>query len=130
MSDFKTSELRDTSRELQELREQLAASQAREQQLREALSYINHSMNQALLPGNDKHRELILSQSMSAQALALPQDTTALEAMIAKAGEVMRERCAVEAYEWDMAYVLADTAPIGNAEAIRALPVVTLSDLK
>lgn len=32
-----------------------------------------------------------------------------------------RERCAVEAYEWAMAYVTADTAPISISDLLRSL---------
>lgn len=52
------------------------------------------------------------------------QDTSALEAIIAKAGEVMRERAATlwlqcsEEEEWNL------------EEAIRALPGITLEGLK
>lgn len=53
------------------------------------------------------------------QTLALPQDTAALEALLAKAVEMMRDRCLDKACGW-----------IGIDEAIRALPGVTLEDLK
>lgn len=58
-------------------------------------------------------------------ALALPQDTTALEAMITKAGEVMRERAAQE----------GRMAANGNCEdrvrrAILSIANVTLFDLR
>ena len=51
-------------------------------------------------------------------------DNTALEAMIQKAGEVMRERCACKV-DWIL-------APGGKTQgdAIRALPGVTIGDLK
>lgn len=87
--------------------QQLAASQAREVQLREALQqeydyqFINYEGETA---------------PWVAKALALPQDTTALEAMIAEAGEVMRERC--ERESWLMAPVL------------RSIPEVTLEDFR
>lgn len=79
----------------------LAASQAREQQLLEALTVVDGNSNYPI----------------TVEALALPQDTTALEALIARAGEVMRERC-------------ADSTPHISCDAtIRALPGVTLEDL-
>ena len=54
-------------------------------------------------------------------ALAVQPDDSALEAIIKNAGEVMRERCASEScrsHEYDA------------TKAIRALPGVTLGDLK
>ena len=85
---------------------QLAASQAVNQQLLEKVHLaltVNYSREFA------DNRAAILQE-----ALALPQDTTALEAMIVKAGEVMRERC----------------IEVIDCEAIRALPGVTMEDLK
>ena len=81
---------------------QLAASQAREQQLREVIDRIGITSLDARQIADD--------------TLTIPQDTTALEAMIAEAGEVMRERC--ERESWLMAPVL------------RSIPGVTLEDLK
>lgn len=100
------------------LRQQLAASQARELQLREAL------VNTVKLFKGD-HSAPLSSEVIKQQdnALALPSDTTAIETMIQKAGEVMRERCASFA-ETSFAY------RFDNANAIRALPGVTLEDLK
>ena len=114
----------------------LAASQAREQELRGAFqTYI------------DEHEEctdaddwMAMTCSMEAhhvadEALAQPADTTALQAMIAKAGEVMRERCAkactdrsaeTDADDFDE----WDQSNYSCAEAIHALPGVTLEDLK
>ena len=91
------------------LDEKLAASQAREAQLREATECLLHLCDAIGMrhgPVLDKAR----------QALALPQDISALEAMIAKAGEVMRERC--ERESWRMAPVL------------RSIPGVTMEDLQ
>lgn len=65
--------------------EQLAASQAREQQLREALDELV-DLVQAIMEGEYKPDSFTCQPAL--QALALPQDTTALEAMIAKAGDV------------------------------------------
>ena len=104
-----------------------SAGQAREQQLREALqTYI------------DEHEEctdaddwMAMTCSMGAhhvadEALAQPQDTTALSTMIAKAAEVMRERCVRELFG---RFTPVDTARI-LSEAIRAIPGVTLEDIK
>lgn len=99
-------------RENDDLRQQLAASQAREQQLRDELF-------------------AVLVQDMPdfkarLKVYAIPADTTALEALIAKAGEVMRERCRKVAF--DMAY--ADSMAVDVSQTIRALPGVTLEDIK
>lgn len=100
--------------QVDELRQQLAASQLQNTQLRGLLAQF----------ANDLSLTYKQIMSLSAEALALPTDTTALEAMIAKAGEVMRERAATlwlqcsEEEEWNL------------EEAIRALPGVTIEDLQ
>jgi hypothetical protein len=88
------------------LKEQLVSSQLREQQLREAFSDFEW---------NKDEWGFITAVK---EALALPQDTSALEAMIVKAGEVMRERC----------FAIGHSDSID--ESIRALPGVTMKDLK
>lgn len=110
--------------------EQLAATQAREVQLREVIGKAKEGIVQWHVPEN---RYAALDAIN--EALALPQDTTALEAMIAKAGEVMRELAATactdrstgtdtdDFNEWDH-------CNYSCAEEIRALPGVTLEDLK
>ncbi|MDE1545952.1 hypothetical protein PTW32_11025 [Dechloromonas agitata] len=55
------------------------------------------------------------------EAMSTPFTPTALEAMIAKVSKVMRERCRVELKRLDYWY---------SADAIRAIPNVTLEDLK
>ena len=105
-----------------DLEEQLAASQAREQVLREALE--NHSGNYKLSKDECKHIDSLLDASF---------DTTTLEAMIQKAGEVMRERCVGTAQdEMDEQYIDSDTWYAARAcrDAIRTLPGVTMEDLK
>lgn len=95
-----------------DVRQQLVACQAREQQLREALRKIADLRNLGKIE----------PEVVAFEALALPQDTTALQAMIAKAGEVMRERCREDvALCYDTYGVVAD---------LRYLPGVTLEDLK
>ena len=66
------------------------------------------------------------------EALAIPQDTTALSALIAKAGEVMRERCADGCSDSLIEHItFAEHFAIKNcAKAIRAPPGVTLEDIK
>lgn len=124
--------IKDWFKQCESLREQLAASQAREQQLLEAISKVLDVVD----PSNHQHGcdcdpdvgyfcpackwasdPVYLSAK---QALSLPSDTSALESIIQKAGEVMRERCAVKA-DWYSSFV---------GERIRALHGVTLEDLK
>ncbi len=112
------------------LDEQLAASQAREQQLREAVR-----QNQEWHENYDEYGGYPESElaEVNEKALAIPADTTALEAMLAKAGEVMRERCSDSAQtEMDEQYI--DSSPWYAAracrEAIRDIPCVTLEDLQ
>lgn len=62
--------------ELEQLCQQLAAAQAENLRLRGALAYY----------ANGSHGKL----NTAAKALAQPSDTSALDAMIQKAGEVMR----------------------------------------
>lgn len=92
--------------------QQLAASQLQNKQLREAIRDVccdpDGNVCIGLMGGCYADKEVL------EEALALPQDTTALEAMIAKAVEVMRDRC----------------IEVIDCEAIRALPAVTLDDLK
>lgn len=107
--------------------EQLAASQAREQQLREVLNtaadkfhdYAEiHSMKERTRANIEKIERNLEFARMCDAALALTSDTTALEALIRKAGDVMRERCACIRHDEKL------------EKAIRALPGVTLEDLK
>lgn len=81
-----------------------AASQLREQQLREALDRIGITSLDARQIADD--------------ALAIHTDTSDLEAVIQKAGEVMRERC------------LEHVGLLSENQSIRAIPDVTLEDLR
>jgi Skp family chaperone for outer membrane proteins len=83
--------------------QQLAAAQVREHQYREAVI-------QLAVQTTAEDREMIADK-----ALSLPSDTSTLEAIVQKAGEVMRERCRESVH--------------GNWQ-IGALPGVTLEDLK
>lgn len=99
--------------ENENLRQKLALCQLREQQLREALLTIRWYWN-------DDEQESHDRCNRAAEVLALPQDASALESFIEKAGEIMRDRC-----------VYAADNPLWETEdAIRALPAVTLKDLK
>lgn len=104
------------------LLEQLAASQAREQQLREALEDANDFVERYSNRWdgiNGKHPYTVVESSR--QALATPTGTTALEAFVTEAGEVMRERCADET---------SKRHEFGAFNAIRTLPSVTMEDLQ
>lgn len=111
------------------LRQQLAASQAREQQLQQILrhpfiNWIWHQNQETYTPKETdfpQHESGVFLDDVT-EALAIPTDTTALQAMITKAGEVMRERCAEQEglCQWS-----SDMLGL-----IRALPPITLDDLK
>lgn len=110
--------------------EQLAASQAREVQLREALTCCVCAM-QDYQAGIGITEMFDKGERLGRLALqSITQDTAALSAMIAKAGEVMRERCLSEIdpkyYSHDLAKHVVDSC----CDEIRALPGVTLGDLK
>ena len=104
----------------------LAASQLREQQLREALDAVQQVANRSEgiagwhMNGDIASWDSILPEVE--QALALPADATALREMIEKAGEVMRERCVIELYKRDDEFI--------TERAIRAIPGMTLEDLQ
>lgn len=106
------------------LRQQLAALQAVNQQYREALEHLSLYV---AYNGDD------WVQLRAKEALATQQDTSALEAMIAKAGEVMRERC-FDSVQAEMGEQYIDSPHWYVAEArrdtISTLPGVTLEDLK
>ena len=126
--------------ELSELRQQLAAAQAREQQYREALE------NCRLLAARHRKEEWaahVLRFCGDAGVIGSPirnTDTTALEAMIQKAGEVVKKQCvyaintqknpAQTSYANGLVFDPANNMVDKCACAIRALPGVTLSDLK
>lgn len=113
-----------------EARQQLVESQALVTRLREALDAVQQVANRSEgiagwhLNGGIASWDSILPEVD--EALALPSDNTALREMIAKAGEVMRERC--------VAAMGADKGPLCGTkyatDAIRALPGVTLEDLQ
>lgn len=79
-----------------ELEKQLAASQLQNTQLREVLEWVVDIFTDNTL-SHERDPELWVGGAK--EALAIPADTTALEAMIAKAGEVMRERCSAECWK-------------------------------
>lgn len=116
----------EASYEIESLRQQLVQHKARELSLREALTQQNFWVEGALKckewewDGNQRECADGCLERVK-EVLALPQDNTALEAVVAKAGKVMCEWCADEcneAYGWN-----------GAKEAIGALPNVILKDL-
>lgn len=125
---------------LAENKDQLAVSQAREQQANECRIALVHQIHE--LADHIERAEYcindidMLKQMRGQRAYAMNvasqwnqngnpfvNDTAALSAMIAKAGEVMRERCAVEC---ETHYNFSNAL----AAAIRALPGVVLDDIK
>lgn len=110
--------------------ERLAASQLQNSQLREALIFAEQSLDILWVSHHANRTDAAIEKVKT--ALALPQGTSALEALIAKAGEVMRERCADKCTD---PYYTPDGFGITGAdrrcaEAIRAIPGVTLEDLQ
>lgn len=119
--------------EIESLRQQLAESQAREAVLRDAFhAYIDEHEEctdadgwMAMICPMDAHH-------VADEALAQPSDTSALDAMIQKACDVVQGRCAdvvmalVQLPENDNCWVQLH----GAQSAIRALPGVTLEDLQ
>lgn len=98
---------------------ELAAEQAKNAVLRDALNRLQEACN-----GEDDN-EFYAANSAATKYLSAPSDTSALEAMIAKAGEVMREKCEKVCDE------IGDSSNGWCCEgAIRAVPGVTLEDLK
>lgn len=103
-----------TAEKCDKLRAELAAEQAKNVALREVLAYWMPFIE------SEQDDERQAPWVARAQAvLATQSDTSALEAIVKKAGEVMRDRFRIaEAQGWL------------NKEFIRALPAVTLEDLK
>lgn len=128
--------------EAAELRQQLAAAQAREQQLRKLIEHAPVSSGVCCCGDSmDRHPDpMVCGHSPVDQwdwavlsLLKETQDTTALEAMIAKAGEVMRERSATVCDKRSTYYGRASAESQEAKDCafnIRALPPVTLEDLK
>lgn len=110
-------ELWGRTQKILQLEQQLAAEQAKNVGLRELVEHFALiDLGRSLLPC-----DFGLWVLRARKAIATPSDTSALETIIKKAGEVMRERCASEScrsHEYDA------------TKAIRTLPAVTLEDLK
>lgn len=110
-------ELWGRTQKILQLEQQLAAEQAKNVGLRELVEHFALiDLGRSLLPG-----DFGLWVLRARKAIATPSDTSSLEAIVKKAGEVMRERCASEScrsHEYDA------------TKAIRTIPAVTLEDLK
>lgn len=120
------------------LRQQLAAEQAKNVKLRELVEHFALiDLGRSLLPG-----DFGLWVLRARKAIATPSDTSALEAIVKKAGEVMRELAenACKAYdekietmrdnEYQAELAGRQAGAARCASAIRDLPAVTLEDLK
>jgi hypothetical protein len=99
------------------LSKQLAAEQAKNVGMRELVEHFALiDLGKSLLPD-----DFGLWVLRARKAIAPPSDTSALEALVAKAGEKMREMCIAEFLTRTHWYA---------EENMRALPAVTLEDLK
>lgn len=96
--------------------QQLAAIQAREQQL---LEILGEAKPLVLDWCNENGGAGLVVFAAINKAIDQPQDTTALSATVTKAGEVMRERV----------MQARGKGPLYPAD-IRALPAITLADIK
>ena len=106
-------------KEASELHKQLAAEQAKNVGLLEALSRLQEACDM------EDDNEFYAANSAATKILATPSDTSALEDIVKKAGEKMREKCANLGAVWNSYKAAARDLSI----AIRALPAVTLNDI-
>ena len=95
--------------------QRIAELEAEVMRLREALKLIKYETD---IHGNNLNRGI---KDEAIKALSTQFTPTALNELIEKVSEVMRERCRVELKRLDYWY---------SADAIRAIPNVTLEDLK
>lgn len=114
-----------------ECADQLAAEQAKNVGLREAAQEVRDLIDETYevyglrLNGDPSLWDELMAGgrferlTMLDEALSTPSDTSALEAIVKKAGEVMRDR-----------FRIAEVQGWLDKEFIRALPAVTLEDLK
>lgn len=123
-------ELWGRTQKILQLEQQLAAEQAKNVGLRDFIARAQVSSGVCCCgepidghssPMSCGHSPVDMWDHAVGKLLDAPSDTSALEAIVKKAGEVMRERCASEScrsHEYDA------------TKAIRTLPAVTLEDLK
>ena len=109
--------------QLNEMQDQLAASQAREVTLRA-------SFDQLLQATEVSNVTTSTLEVVCRRARMLPTDDTALREMIVKAGEVMRERCVVVLQGITDEYYDEEVSATWLEKDIIALPGVTLEDLQ
>lgn len=110
--------------------ETIAASQLQNTQLREVVDKANGKLLAATMCHQNAVGVLVEeAYQVTTKALSLPQDTTALEAIKAQvaheAGEVMRQRAILPFIQDHCEYFGREIT-----DAIRALPGVTLEDIK
>ena len=123
-------ELWGRTQKILQLEQQLAAEQAKNVGLRDFIARAQVSSGVCCCgepidghssPMSCGHSPVDMWDHAVGKLLDAPSDTSSLEAIVKKAGEVMRERCASEScrsHEYDA------------TKAIRTLPAVTLEDLK
>lgn len=97
--------------------QQLAAEQAKNLGMRDALNRLQEACN-----GEDDN-EFYAANSAATKYLSTLSDTSALESYVTKAGEKMREKCLEE---FSKGWIHADSVE----NEIHTLPGVTLEDLK
>lgn len=113
--------LHSAAKQIEELRKQLAASQLREQQLLKRIASTKVLL-EAVCAVNPDSACAKYELRENLKTINSTSDTIALEAVIAKAGDVMQERCSKVA-DWQAEGWTA-------AIEIRSLPSITLKDLK
>src|SRR5574343_1297718 len=104
--------------------QRLAAEQAKNVELREALESAINGLTWWMdnMPHDVTDVDFAEIDALQ-EALAAPSDTSALEAIVKKAGEVMRR------WATDQEMLKGHAGPLIVVYAIRALPAVTLDDL-
>ena len=121
------------------LRQQLAAEQAKNMELRDLIARAHVSSGVCCCvepmyvhpsPMSCGHSPVDMWDHAVGKLLDAPSDTAMLEAYVTKAGEKMRVNCIAAAGPEDSYQDDWIRAKIDACDAIRALPAVTLEDLK
>lgn len=115
--------------EIEQLKQQLAASQAREVQLRTALGHILEYWN------GDTIDVVMLDalehiEDVAHEALATPQDAASIEEVIAKACEIMRARCDKVLEDMREEYGDEEVSAAWVLRAIHNMSGVTMGDVQ
>ena len=105
--------------------EQLAAEQAKNVELLDTILKVRNG----ILYHYDSEQVRVGIDAAN-EALSTTSDTSVLEAIVKKAGEVMRENCIAAAGPEDSYQDDWIRAKIDACDAIRSLPALTLEDLK